>query len=135
MSRFARWPLAAALCLLLPFARAQDPGLSSDPQVRDPKLFDPNRPLAGEHALTPTGDFTLALVGDMIISRPLARAPHVTGFDELLNVIRQSDAAFGNLETTLLDIRHFSGAPVSVRWGLGQHRRTRRRGRSRHDGI
>jgi poly-gamma-glutamate capsule biosynthesis protein CapA/YwtB (metallophosphatase superfamily) len=83
----------------------------SDPVVRDPTAFDSRRPPERERALSVSDDFSLALVGDMIISRPLSRAPHVAGFDDLLTAIRDSDAAFGNLETTLIDLRRFGGYP------------------------
>jgi poly-gamma-glutamate capsule biosynthesis protein CapA/YwtB (metallophosphatase superfamily) len=83
----------------------------ADPQVRQPSAFDPKRPLENENRLSVSENFTLALVGDMIIARPLTLSKPVPGFQPLLDTIANSDAAFGNLETTLIDIRHFNGAP------------------------
>ncbi|MBS0378139.1 MAG: CapA family protein [Proteobacteria bacterium] len=83
----------------------------ADPQVIQPDALDPLRPPSGEDRTTVADGFTLALAGDLIIARPLTEAAPVPGFDELLSVVRSSDAAFGNLETTIIDIRHFSGAP------------------------
>jgi poly-gamma-glutamate capsule biosynthesis protein CapA/YwtB (metallophosphatase superfamily) len=102
------------LLLLLPLSvcLGDDPVWpSADPQPRTPSLFDPKRPLQQEDRLSVAEPFTLALVGDMIIARPLSTSAPVAGFDRLLSVIRHSDAAFGNLETSLIDMRHFTGAP------------------------
>ena len=84
---------------------------SSDPVVKDPAKLDSHRPLAAEERTTIGNGFRLALAGDLIVTRPLTKAPHPPGFDALLTVLRDSDAAFGNLETSLIDIRHFQGAP------------------------
>ncbi len=99
------------LALTGPHAMAAPEWPQTDPEPRDPALFDPRRPLSKEMQLSVAGQFTLALAGDLIIARPLTRAAPVPGFDSLLSVIRQSDASFGNLETSLIDIRHFAGAP------------------------
>jgi poly-gamma-glutamate capsule biosynthesis protein CapA/YwtB (metallophosphatase superfamily) len=99
-------------CLSGPLVvHAAPPWPAVDPEPADAALFDPARPLAQESRLSVADNFSLALVGDMIISRPLTQAAPVPGFEPLLEVIRHSDAAIGNLETTLIDIRHFTGAP------------------------
>lgn len=103
--------LTAGLLIAASVPAAEPVWPSPDPGVREKSLLDPNRPLESEHRLSVSYPFTLALVGDMIIARPLASSAPVPGFDRLLDVIRGSDAAFGNLETTLVDMRHFSGAP------------------------
>ncbi len=103
--------LAALLCLGSLLAHAAPPGPSADPEAVDAALFDAHRPPSREARLSVADHFSLALVGDMIIARPLAQAAPVAGFEPLLEIIRHSDVAFGNLETTLIDIRHFAGAP------------------------
>ncbi len=104
--------IGLALSYAAPAAQASDPTWpSADPQVTRPEAFDPRRPPSGESRTTVIDGFTLALVGDLIIARPLTEAAPVPGFEDLLSVIRTSDAAFGNLETTILDMRHFSGGP------------------------
>ncbi len=103
--------LTVLACLGCGAAQAGPPWPSADPEPANAELFDPNRPLAQESRLSVADGFSLALVGDMIIARPLTQAAPVPGFEPLLEVIRHSDAAFGNLETTLIDIRNFAGAP------------------------
>ncbi len=64
-------------------------------------------------------DFALVAVGDMVISRPLsmlqgpgALNDHAPFADAVL-LMKQSDATYGNLETVIIDIRQFPGAPYS----------------------
>jgi poly-gamma-glutamate synthesis protein (capsule biosynthesis protein) len=102
--------LAALLCAGVIGVQGA-PWPSADPGPKDAALFDAQRPAANEARLSVADGFTLALAGDLIIARPLTQAAPVSGFNALLDVIRRSDAAFGNLETSLLDIRHFAGAP------------------------
>jgi poly-gamma-glutamate capsule biosynthesis protein CapA/YwtB (metallophosphatase superfamily) len=105
--------LASALALLSAGpGNGQTPAWpEADPQIRDPALFDERRPMEAESRLTVADGFTLALAGDLIIARPLTQATPVPGFAQLMAVIRGSDVAFGNLETSLIDIRHFQGGP------------------------
>jgi poly-gamma-glutamate capsule biosynthesis protein CapA/YwtB (metallophosphatase superfamily) len=105
----------AALYLLLACVgtgtrAAEPPWPSADPQITHPERFDAQRPPEQESRLTVADGFTLSLVGDLIIARPLTQASPVPGFDELLALLQGSDAAFGNLETSLIDMRHFRGA-------------------------
>ncbi len=65
--------------------------------------------------------FTLATVGDCIISRPLShKRANDAEFDRAVKILRGADATFGNLETVILDIRNFQGYPDSGSedWGL-----------------
>lgn len=63
--------------------------------------------------------FTLVAVGDMVISRPLSMLQSSGALDnsgpfaDVLGLLRQGDATYGNLETVIVDIRKFSGAPYS----------------------
>ena len=87
---------------------------ASDPVIKDQKLFDPKRPLSRELEMSVSDGFKLAAVGDCIISRPLTQYfetdPH---FAKVVNILRESDAAVGNLETTIVDITQFKGYPFS----------------------
>lgn len=82
--------------------------------------FDPKRPLERELLPGVSDGFRLTAVGDCIISRPLApQLERVTGFAPLVEMLRGSTAAFGNLETSIIDIREFAGYPRIVDdWGL-----------------
>jgi len=83
--------------------------------------FDPRRPPAAELEMSVADGFTLAAVGDCIISRPLSqKRANDADFDAAVKILRGSDATFGNLETTILDIRNFDGYPDSGAddWGL-----------------
>jgi poly-gamma-glutamate capsule biosynthesis protein CapA/YwtB (metallophosphatase superfamily) len=67
----------------------------------------------------PPRDFALVAVGDMVISRPLSMLQNPGAlndprpFADALALLRQSDATYGNLETVIIDIRKFAGAPYS----------------------
>jgi poly-gamma-glutamate capsule biosynthesis protein CapA/YwtB (metallophosphatase superfamily) len=54
--------------------------------------------------------FTLAAVGDMVVAQPISSIQD-EGFTMTSRILREADAAFGNLEETLIDFRHFSGYP------------------------
>jgi len=64
-------------------------------------------------------EFVLGAVGDMVISRPLSMLQNRGALDDprsfadTLALLRDCDAAYGNLETVILDIRRFTGAPYS----------------------
>jgi poly-gamma-glutamate synthesis protein (capsule biosynthesis protein) len=87
---------------------------NSDPVILDKKLFDEKRPLEKELTVKVLDGFTLATVGDCIISRPLIQyAERNNEFARLLKILQQSDTLYGNLETTIFDIREFKGYPFS----------------------
>ena len=56
--------------------------------------------------------FTLAIVGDVMTSRPLAQLRATdAAFASTMDLIGGASAAVGNLETSILDMRTFRGAP------------------------
>lgn len=76
--------------------------------------FNPIRPLENESLVGVRDGFTLACVGDCIISRPLSQlARHDPGFSAVVDLLTGADLACGNLETTIVDMDGFSGAPYS----------------------
>jgi poly-gamma-glutamate synthesis protein (capsule biosynthesis protein) len=90
-------------------------------EIERQDLFDPRRPPDAELQLSIGDGFTLATVGDCIISRPLSqKRVSDPGFDDAVKILRGADATFGNLETTILDVRNFKGYPNSGAedWGL-----------------
>jgi poly-gamma-glutamate synthesis protein (capsule biosynthesis protein) len=60
--------------------------------------------------------FTLAAVGDLIFSEPLSGLQDEP-FQSLLTRLRSTDATFGNLENTLIDLRSFHGHPQAENGG------------------
>lgn len=107
----AFFPFVIVFLLFATVLGAQD---AADPGIKDPSKFDPNRSLAHELQTNTAQGFTLVAVGDCIISRPLsqiaARDPNVAQVVELL---RAGDVTYGNLETSILDIRSFKGFPYT----------------------
>lgn len=103
----------AVACLLAAAPAFAQPLPSPDPIARPDAPVDARRPMANEFRSSVREGFSAALVGDMIIARPLTQAAPVTGFAEMLSIVRRADVAYGNLETSIIDIRTFSGAPHS----------------------
>jgi len=98
--------LLAAVCL-----NAQD---IADPAVKSKQMFDPKRPLERELQMSVVDEFTLSVVGDCIISRPLSLyAQRDPDFAATVKILKQSDATYGNLETNIFDMREFKGYPTS----------------------
>ncbi|MDW9419032.1 hypothetical protein GOC56_31780 [Sinorhizobium meliloti] len=60
--------------------------------------------------------FTIVAVGDLILSRPLTKGNH-PGFYEIVQILRDADATFGNMETLIFDIRSFEGSPQAEHGG------------------
>jgi poly-gamma-glutamate synthesis protein (capsule biosynthesis protein) len=108
--RRAVFSLMLALAALSPCLAASG-WPSADPAIRDRTLLDLRRPLAVENRTSTADGFTIAVAGDLIIARPLLHARVPQGFQSLVDVLRASDVSFGNLETSLIDIRHFKGGP------------------------
>ncbi|MEI9985750.1 MAG: CapA family protein [Aliidongia sp.] len=99
---------AAGAALFLVAAAPADPG------IKDQSQFDPRRPMAQEMRLHVPNGFTVGAVGDLIISRPLSQdAGRLPGFKATLDQLKRSDVLYGNMESTILDIRSFQGAPFS----------------------
>ena len=84
---------------------------SADPGIAQPGAFDPRRPLARELEPSVRDGFSLCAVGDCIISRPLTPHLQEPGFRAVTELLRDCDVLYGNLETPVLDLRAFAGAP------------------------
>src|SRR5437868_9371667 len=76
-----------------------------------PPARDPQRELATSIA----DGFTLAAVGDCIISRPVSQTP---GFSPVGKIIRDADAAFGNFEGTAIDLTRTPAVPQAEFGGV-----------------
>ena len=106
---------ALVLASISSMANARDPAAGpADPVVKDEAQFDAMRPMAQELQASVPDGFVIASVGDMIISRPLSQyAARMPAFRAVLERLKKSDVAFGNLETTIFDPRSFKGSPYS----------------------
>ncbi|MGH2631260.1 MAG: CapA family protein [Actinomycetota bacterium] len=71
--------------------------------------------LDGAGGTTVRGSLTVAAVGDCIASRPLLPfAASEPSFAQVVSLLRGSDATFGNLETSIVDLTDTESVP----WGL-----------------
>ena len=102
--------LVAPVCIDGPDA-SPPPDAATAAPVRK-SAFDPRRPPERELEIGVADGFTLAAVGDCIISRPhvpmLARD---TAFAAVVKILREADVAFGNFEDTAIDLQGFKGSP------------------------
>ncbi|PBB89070.1 hypothetical protein CK215_29590 [Mesorhizobium sp. WSM3864] len=60
--------------------------------------------------------FTMAAVGDLIVSRALTKGHH-PGLGDVVNILHDADVTFGNMETLIFDIRSFKGSPEAEHGG------------------
>jgi Bacterial capsule synthesis protein PGA_cap len=71
--------------------------------------------LDGSGRTTLRGSFTIAAVGDCIISRPLLPMVGVDrSFADVVSLLRGSDATFGNLETAIVDLTETDAVPSGL---------------------
>jgi poly-gamma-glutamate capsule biosynthesis protein CapA/YwtB (metallophosphatase superfamily) len=103
-----RTDILATIVLALAFApaaRSQVPAPTPTPSP-----FDPRRPPAQELETRVPDGFTLAAVGDLITTRPLVQTmPNDPNFAAVVQILRAADTAYGNFETTAVDLRRFAG--------------------------
>jgi len=64
----------------------------------------------GSIATNVADGFTMVAVGDLIVTRPLTKGHH-PGFGSIIEILRDADVTFGNMETLIFDIRSFNGSP------------------------
>ena len=84
------------------------------PAVRDASKFDEWRPVTEELNTHVADGFTVAVVGDLIISRPLSQyAATLPRFKAVLDLLRPMSVVYGNMETAIFDVRTFHGSPYS----------------------
>jgi poly-gamma-glutamate capsule biosynthesis protein CapA/YwtB (metallophosphatase superfamily)/AcrR family transcriptional regulator len=97
---------------------------SADPGPRA-QYFDRRRPPGRELQIGVTEPFSLTAVGDCIASRPMSGYLCDPGFAAVMDVVTSADAAYGNLETSIIDIDSFAGHPYASAddWPLTAHPR------------
>ncbi|RWA97021.1 MAG: CapA family protein [Mesorhizobium sp.] len=64
----------------------------------------------GSIATNVADGFSMVAVGDLIVTRALTKS-HNPGFGDVVNILRDADVTFGNMETSIFDIRSFNGSP------------------------
>lgn len=79
------------------------------------ELFDD----VGSTATNIANGFTVVAVGDVQARRPVTNGHH-PGFEAVVDVLRDADITFGNLETSIFDLRGFTGSP-QAECGGGYH--------------
>ncbi|MBS0374560.1 MAG: CapA family protein [Proteobacteria bacterium] len=86
---------------------------AADPEPTAGARLDPHRPLERDLALNVGPGFVLAIGGDLLIDRPLrGLLGHDAGFQAVAARLRAADLAIANLETSLVDTRHYRGEPL-----------------------
>src|SRR5262245_10365704 len=93
--------LAATVTLVAtcPDALAQTPTPAARTATPTRSPFDPRRPPERELETRVPDGFTLAAVGDLITTRPLAQLLAVDpGFAAVIKLVREADVAYGNFE-------------------------------------
>lgn len=114
MNSVCRIVVVGLLLVTVALAQQSSP-MSADPGIKDVGRFDPKRPLAQELQTNVRNGFRLVAVGDCIISRPLSQyGDHDSSFAKPINLLKQADVAYGNLETSILDLREFKGFPFTA---------------------
>lgn len=83
---------------------------------RDLTLRDGGYDMIGSTATSVADGFTMVAVGDLIVTRALTKGHH-PGLSEVLEILRNADVTFGNMETNILDIRSFDGSPQAEHGG------------------
>ncbi|MER8809611.1 CapA family protein [Mesorhizobium australicum] len=71
---------------------------------------------AGSVETNVSDGFTLVAVGDLIASRALTKGCH-PGLAEVVDLLRNGDVTFGNMETNIFDARSFTGYPQAEHGG------------------
>lgn len=98
--------------LMLALALVSGADLLAQDNEPGQRLLDPERPLSAEIATSIDDGFTFAAVGDSIINRPHSQMLGTDpAFAAVMEIIGAADVSFGNLETSLIDIRRFEGYP------------------------
>ncbi|MFK4380930.1 CapA family protein [Bradyrhizobium sp. USDA 223] len=70
----------------------------------------------GSTATNVADGFTMVAVGDLLVTRPLTKGRH-PGFAEIIEILHDADVTFGNIETSIFDIRSFKGSPQAEHGG------------------
>jgi poly-gamma-glutamate synthesis protein (capsule biosynthesis protein) len=102
------------LTVILILSLATSAQLGTDPGIKDTGKFDPKRPLDHELQTSIQDGFRLVAVGDCIMSRPLSQyTSREPDFAKSVNLLKSGDVTYGNLETSIIEMRTFTGFPYT----------------------
>ncbi|RWP47020.1 CapA family protein [Mesorhizobium sp.] len=76
----------------------------------DPSQLGAAYDIVGSIATNVADGFTMAAVGDLIVSRAVTKS-HNLAFGDVVKILHDADVTFGNLEVNVFDIRSFNGYP------------------------
>lgn len=88
---------------------SKKPIISLASRVTDNPKYDPDR----DHPMSIAGDFSIAVVGDIVQTRPVAQLDDAA-VNAAIAPIRKADFAIGNLEQAICDWRKFDGHHYGV---------------------
>ena len=86
-----------------------DPIVSTASKVKDNQKYVPDR----DHPMSIDGDFTIAVVGDIVQTRTISQLDDAA-VSAAIDTVRNADFAIGNLEQAICDWRKFDGHHYGV---------------------
>ncbi|MEY9104621.1 poly-gamma-glutamate capsule biosynthesis protein CapA/YwtB (metallophosphatase superfamily) [Bradyrhizobium yuanmingense] len=101
----------AALVVQVGVTRAE-PQRNASETVRQAGRFHD----AGSTATNVADGFTMIAVGDLMVRRPWTKGQD-SGFSAIVEILRDVDVTFRNLETNIFDMREFKGSPQAASGG------------------
>ncbi len=84
--------------------KKSEPIVSTASRVTDSPKYEPDR----DHPMSIDGDFTIAVVGDIVQTRTITQLDDAA-VRGALEPVQNSDFAIGNLEQAICDWRKFDG--------------------------
>ena len=90
-------------------SKSRKPVISLASRVTDNPKYAPER----DHSMSVDGDFSIAVVGDIVQTRPIAQLEDPT-VAAAIDPVRNADFAVGNLEQAICDWRKFDGHHYGV---------------------
>jgi Bacterial capsule synthesis protein PGA_cap len=77
------------------------------------RVYGSNEPVSVDQIGSVPDGFTVAAVGDLLVSRPVSSlVERLPAFADVLASLRAANVVFGNLESTVFDVRDAAGAPL-----------------------
>jgi poly-gamma-glutamate capsule biosynthesis protein CapA/YwtB (metallophosphatase superfamily) len=113
LKRNAPYPLAIGILVSLCFLTFSSPASKGQEASHQQRTPEEQRALA----ISMPDGFTLASVGDLILAHPESMNTDPS-FRGAVKIIKDADVAFGNFESTAIDIQQFKGYPQAEYGGM-----------------